>query len=352
MASTVFNLVKAILAQVPGAPDGLRDNQANGATEAFNDAATYASLEVHLPLNGKVVQNPPFQPLKEMAHDVIHQVWNGKALKDAMVALQAILSAGSPTDDRELLMEHLVSRLAQMDPEVQLREKITDVFIKGLWEDLPHPVTSLIGDEYRFRQADGSHNNMFEPSLGAAGRPYARSVPPLHPKMPNPPDAELVFNCLLKRDKFVPHPSGISSMLFANAVIIVHSIFRTKYDDPMVNDASGYLDLSPLYGNNLKEQMTVRGTDKYLGLLHPDTVAESRLFLMPPQVVAYLVLFNRNHNYIADMLFKINEKGKFRDPALRDPEDKESIKHFDWQERELFETARLINHNSLLISLS
>lgn len=31
-------------------------------------------------------------------------------------------------------MEHLVSRLAQMDPEVQLREKITDVFIKGLWE--------------------------------------------------------------------------------------------------------------------------------------------------------------------------------------------------------------------------
>lgn len=111
----------------------------------------------------------------------------------------------------------------------------------------------------------------------------------------------------------------------------------------MKNDASGYLDLSPLYGNNLKEQHAVRDMDKCLGLLYNDTVAESRLFLMPPQVVAYLVLFNRNHNYIADMLYKINEKGKFRDPATYNPDDKESVKHFEWQERELFETARLIN---------
>lgn len=38
-------------------------------------------------------------------------------------------------------MEHLVARLAHMDPEVQLREKITDVFVKGLW-DVSHSALS------------------------------------------------------------------------------------------------------------------------------------------------------------------------------------------------------------------
>lgn len=128
-----------------------------------------------------------------------------------------------------------------------------------------------------------------------------------------------------------------------NPIMLSDSIFRTNYENPMMNDASGYLDLSPLYGNNLEEQYAVRDRSKYLGLLYPDTVSESRLFLMPPQVVAYLVLFNRNHNYIADMLFRINEKGKYKDPALFDPDNKDSVKHFEWQEKELFETARLIN---------
>lgn len=81
-------VIAAVLARVPGAPDGLRNNQTNGTSEAFTDASTYASIEGHLPLNGRVVQSAPFQPLKEIAHDLIHQVWNGNALKDAVVALQ------------------------------------------------------------------------------------------------------------------------------------------------------------------------------------------------------------------------------------------------------------------------
>lgn len=147
----------------------------------------------------------------------------------------------------DLLMEHLVARLAQTDPSVQMRQTITDTFVKALWEvnlffirshrssflylkhtptfllpqDLPHPVGSLISDEFRFRQPDGSNNNLYNPKLGASGQPYARTVPPLRPKMPNLPEPEVVFDALLKREKFVPHPSGISSMLFANAVIVV-----------------------------------------------------------------------------------------------------------------------------------
>lgn len=82
--------------------------------------------------------------------------------------------------------------------------------------------------------------------------------------------------------------------MFAFAVIIVHSIFRTSYDDPTINEANGYLDLSPLYGHNQEMQDSVR--TRKMGMLYPDTVAEDRLFLMPPSVTALLTVFNRNHN--------------------------------------------------------
>ncbi|KAF8803105.1 hypothetical protein BYT27DRAFT_7110586, partial [Phlegmacium glaucopus] len=44
------------------------------------------------------------------------------------------------------------------------------------------------------------------------------------------------------------------------------------------------------------------------GLLWPDTLANAKLSFLPPEVSALLVLFNRNHNYIAEMLLKPNEK--------------------------------------------
>lgn len=234
-----------------------------------------------------------------------------------------------------MLMEHLIQRLCKMESDSPIRSGLSDGFIQLLWKDLPHPVATLLGDKYRFRQADGSHNNLFEPSLGAAGQHYARTVPALHPLPPNLPEPELIFDALLKRDKFVEQPSGINSMMFAFAVIIVHSIFRTKYDDPSINEASSYLDLSPVYGHNLAQQMKIRS--KVQGLLYPDVVAEDRLFLMPPQITALLVLFSRNHNYIAEMLFKINERGLFR--PWEELNDKEKA----WQDEEIFQTARLIN---------
>lgn len=79
----------------------------------------------------------------------------------------------------------------------------------------------MLGPEHVFRKADGSNNNLFLPSLGASGSPYARTVPPLHPKPTNLPDPGLIFDCLLKRDNFVEQPSGVSSMMFAFAVLIV-----------------------------------------------------------------------------------------------------------------------------------
>jgi hypothetical protein len=164
---------------------------------------------------------------------------------------------------------------------------------------------------------------------------YARSVPPCHPKPPQLPDPSVVFDALLRRKEFKPHPSGISSLLFSFATIIIHSCFQTSRSNPNINETSSYLDLSPLYGINKDEMDSVRTYEQ--GRLHPDVVASNRLFLMPPSVVALLVIFSRNHNFIVEKLFQINENGKYK------PWDQLDQAGREWQDMDLFEKGRLIN---------
>ena len=149
---------------------------------------------------------------------------------------------------------------------------------------------------YAFRIADGSYNNVLIPNLGKAGSPYARSVPSsrLLPSFALP-DAGLVFDTLLKRDEFVPHPGGMSSLFFAFADLVIHSIFNTNPRDWRINDSSSYLDLSILYGNNDAQVDSVRRKDGS-GKLWDDVFADSRLLHMPPASCALLILLNRNHN--------------------------------------------------------
>lgn len=58
---------------------------------------------------------------------------------------------------------------------------------------------------------------------------------------------------------------------------------------------------------------------------------------MPASTPALLVLFSRNHNYIAERLLEINERGGWQNPPPSDPAKKAS------QEDELFNTARAVN---------
>lgn len=97
---------------------------------------------------------------------------------------------------------------------VALTDHVPRIQVRVLWDDIPKPPATLVG-EYHYREADGSKNNPFLPTLGAAHQPYARTTPNLHPFPENLPDVATIFDSLMKRDKFVPHPSGISSMLFA-----------------------------------------------------------------------------------------------------------------------------------------
>jgi len=162
----------------------------------------------------------------------------------------------------------------------------------GPGDPRPGPVT------YAYRPADGSNYNPFIPTMGMAGSPYARSVPSLHRMSPAAlPPAELVFDRLLKRDKFVEHPGGISSLFFAFADLIIHNIFDTDHSSPgdTINKANNYLDLSPLYGTSPEAVDRVRLNDG-TGRLKEDVFADPRLLGMPPAVCALLVIFNRNHN--------------------------------------------------------
>jgi hypothetical protein len=109
------------------------------------------------------------------------------------------------------------------------------------------------------------------------------------------PDPGLVFDALLKRDKFEEHPGGISSLFFAFADLVIHSIFHTDHADWTKNKTSSYLDLSILYGSNQKQQDSVRRKDGS-GKLYDDVFADGRLLMMPPATCALLVLLNRNHN--------------------------------------------------------
>lgn len=186
---------------------------------------------------------------------------------------------------------------------------MTILFI--VYKDLPHPPNNYLAVypvqvnpasvpqvriKYAYRTADGSFNNPLIPTLGQAGAPYARSVPStnIFPKGALP-DPGVVFDSLLKRDKFEEHPGGISSLFFAFADLVVHSIFNTDHDDWTKNKNSSYLDLSVLYGSNQKQQDSVRKKDGS-GKLHDDVFADGRLLMMPPATCALLVLLNRNHN--------------------------------------------------------
>lgn len=87
---------------------------------------------------------------------------------------------------------------------------------------LAYCCVSSLGDEYRYRSADGSNNNPLFPQLGAANTPYARSIIPSTVQLGALPDPGLIFDSLFAREEFKPHPNGVSTIFFAWASLIIH----------------------------------------------------------------------------------------------------------------------------------
>ena len=242
-------------------------------------------------------------------HDVVRSGRNAKFVVEALPQI----ASGEPLDDKKLLLEHGVSLLQTLPLDSGLSSTVSDGFIKMLYHDLPHPSATVAGPTGRYRRHDGGNNNIWNPEMGKAWTPYARNVPPMKPKGRNLPDPELVWEQLLKRPEgqFREHPSGLNRLFFSFATIVIHECFQTNRKDQWINETSSYVDLSTLYGNTENEQTRVR-TNKN-GTIYPDSIASDRIMLMPPGVVALLILFSRNHNVIANDLLSVNEDGKYKD---------------------------------------
>ncbi|KAF9466079.1 linoleate diol synthase [Collybia nuda] len=282
----------------------------------------------------------PTQTFKEQIKKGLSEVSTLPALLDAFRNAESV-------DDRKFLLEHgitFVSRLNENDPlQSRIQSKAQDKIVQLLYNDLAHPAATSISSKYAWRTADGSHNNIDLPDMGKAGTPYSRSVQQTHPLPKNQlPDPGLLFDTLLKRDGFVKHPAGLSSLMFSFAALVIHSVFRTSHHDVNINETSSYVDLSPLYGHNQAAQDKIRVRDGR-GLILPDVFAEDRLLLLPPAVCALLVLFSRNHNYIAKKLLEINERGTYEDPTKLKSDNPEAKTKLLNQEEEIFQIARLIN---------
>lgn len=283
-------------------------------------------------LNGATTSSKPV--LKNIIADIASQSgrWASNVGLVGSFADTKLLDGGM-VDDRKYQMESIIQLAASLPPGSDALNGLGNSFIKLLWDNLEHPPLSILGEPYKYRQADGSYNNVVFPQLGRAGQPYARTIKPMTLKQGVLPDPGVLFDALMaRREEPKEHPNRISSMLFYLASIIIHDVFHTDDSDYSKVKTSSYLDLAPLYGNNQAEQDKVRLRKD--GLLKPDTFSNVRVLGFPPGVAALLVCFNRYHNYIAMQLKIINEGGRFT------PNDND--KGYKRLDEDLFQTARLI----------
>lgn len=258
-------------------------------------------------------------------------VRNMQTLKDML--LEGL--EGGLVDDRTYIMERVIQLAAELPLDSKAGVGLTNGFLTKLWNDLGHPPISGLGPDQQYRNADGSNNNLLYPRLGAAGSPYARTVRPETMQPIGLPDPGVVFDSVMARKTFKPHPNKISSVLFHLASIIIHDLFKTSHKDPSSTNTSSYLDLAPLYGSNQQEQNLMRTFKD--GKIKPDTFSEKRLHGFPPGVGVLVIMFNRFHNYTVEQLALINENGRFTKPTNSSKED-EWAKYDD----NLFQTGRLI----------
>lgn len=131
-------------------------------------------------------------------------------------------ASGNLQDDRKMHVEEIMQLIAALPERSPNRVQLTSMLVDLLWNSLQHPPMSYLGDDFKYRSADGSNNSYISPKLGAANTPYARSVNPLTVQPGALPDPGLLFDSLLAREEFKPHPNKVSSIFFNWASLIIH----------------------------------------------------------------------------------------------------------------------------------
>lgn len=248
-------------------------------------------------------------------------------------------ATGDLQDDKTYLMEHTIQLVSGLPTRSKTRVDLTNAFIDELWNSLQHPPMSYLGDKFAYRQADGSNNNILYPQLGAANTPYARSVPPNTLSPGALPDPAVIFDSVMARKEFKPHPNKVSSVFFYWASLIIHDLFQTDHRDFNNSQTSSYLDLSTLYGDTQEDQDQIRTFKD--GKLKADCFSEQRLLGFPPGCGVLLIMLNRFHNHVVEQLAIINENGRFNKPnegLTHEMAEKSWVKY----DNDLFQTGRLV----------
>lgn len=55
-------------------------------------------------------------------------------------------------------IERVIQLVASLPAGSKAADDLTSQFVKTLWQDLQHPPMSYLGDEFKYRMADGSNN--------------------------------------------------------------------------------------------------------------------------------------------------------------------------------------------------
>lgn len=61
-------------------------------------------------------------------------------------------------DDKTMMMEYVIQLVSKLPHNSLTRDKLTNTFIQELWESLEHPPLIHVGEDTRYRRADGSNN--------------------------------------------------------------------------------------------------------------------------------------------------------------------------------------------------
>ena len=87
-----------------------------------------------------------------------------KTLKDI---ISAKIKGETQSDDKTMIMERTIGLVSGLPDFSKRQEILTNDFVDMLWKSLDHPPMLYMGDEYRFRQPDGSNNvrNVFSGSI-------------------------------------------------------------------------------------------------------------------------------------------------------------------------------------------
>lgn len=188
---------------------------------------------------------------------------------------------------------------------------------------------------------------------------FTRVLPPVPDDCPTPmgtkgklhlPNATLLVETFLKRDKFIPDPQNTNLMFAFFAQHFTHQFFKTygRMGRGFIKGFGHGVDLSHVYGDSLKRQYALRlfkdGKLKYQiinGDMYPPTVVDAPVHMIYPEnipneqrlamgqevfgllpgLMMYATIWLREHNRVCDVLKK---------------------EHPVWDDEQLFQTARLI----------